>query len=104
MSGFFESVWKLVQLIPPGRVATYGQIAAMLGNPRAARTVGWALSSTPKSLDIPWHRVINSRGEISQGDDRASASLQKELLEQEGVRFGPHDRIDLKIYGWRPDL
>ena len=85
---FFKSVWSIVAHIPAGCVVTYGQIAAMLGNPRAARTVGWALHSTPDALDIPWHRVINSKGRISTDCGEHSPDLQRRLLEQENVEGG----------------
>ncbi len=102
-SGFFTKVWALVARIPEGRVATYGQIAAMLGNPRAARTVGWALHSTPHDVDIPWQRVINSKGRISTDCGEHSPDLQRLLLEGEGVRFDARGCIDLDEFQWRPD-
>ena len=64
-NSFFEQVYQVVHCIPPGKVATYGQIARILGKPRGARTVGWALHSTPEGSDVPWQRVINSQGKIS---------------------------------------
>ncbi len=102
MGGFFKRVHEIVSGIPPGRVITYGQVAAMAGNPRASRAVGYALRAIPEGVDIPWHRVVNSRGEISsrrtlQGDD--DRILQRVLLESEGVEFCPRGRIDLKIFG-----
>ncbi len=102
-TGFFNSVWILVAHIPRGKVASYGQIAALLGNPRAARTVGWALHSTPEHLDIPWHRVINSKGRISTDCGEHSPSLQRNLLEQEGVEFDG-DYIDLNRFQWQPTM
>jgi methylated-DNA-protein-cysteine methyltransferase-like protein len=81
---------------------TYGQIASMAGSPRASRAVGYALRAIPEGVDIPWHRVVNTRGEISprrtlQGDD--DRILQRVLLESEGVVFGPSGRVDLKVFG-----
>ena len=102
-TGFFNSVWILVAHIPAGKVASYGQIAALLGNPRAARTVGWALHSTPAYLDIPWHRVINSKGRISTDCGEHSPGLQRFLLEQEGVEFDG-DYVDMDRYQWQPDI
>jgi methylated-DNA-protein-cysteine methyltransferase-like protein len=99
-TSFFEQVHQVVRLIPPGRVATYGQIARLLGQPRAARTVGWALRSTPEGDEIPWQRVINARGSISYGARSPGADLQRALLEAEGVVFDEQGRIDLKAYGW----
>ncbi|MBN2000288.1 MGMT family protein [candidate division KSB1 bacterium] len=101
MASFFEQVWYLVAKIPCGKVATYGQIAYLLGNPRAARTVGWALHGIPDDLDIPWHRVINSKGRISMDCGEHDPDLQRLLLEGEGVEF-VNDRIDLVRYQWRP--
>ena len=101
---FFQKVWTIVAHIPQGKVATYGQIAAMLGNPRAARTVGWALHSTPADLDIPWQRVINAQGRISTDCGEHSPNLQRFLLENEGVQFNIKDLIDLDRYLWRPQI
>ena len=97
---FFERVYQVVRRIPPGRVATYGQIARLLGMPRAARTVGWALHSIPEGSDVPWQRVINSKGTISLPAGSPGAILQRAMLEDEGVIFGPDGRVNLKIYGW----
>jgi methylated-DNA-protein-cysteine methyltransferase-like protein len=100
-TSFFDEVYRLVAIIPPGRVATYGQIAAYLGNPRGARTVGWALHSTPAGMDLPWHRVINAQGLIGGPPDGYRAREQRALLEAEGIVFGRGGRIDLKEYGWQ---
>ena len=99
---FFQKVWLIVSRIPRGKVVSYGWIAALLGNPRSARTVGWALHSTPKELDIPWHRVINSRGQISYDRGEHGPSLQRVMLEQEGVIFD-NDRVDMSVYQWLPN-
>ena len=72
----------------------------MLGQPRAARTVGWALHSLPDGKDVPWQRVINSRGMVSMGADRQGATVQRVLLEAEGVVFDQRGRVDLTVYGW----
>jgi methylated-DNA-protein-cysteine methyltransferase-like protein len=98
---FFRKVHRIVALIPAGTVMTYGQIAAMAGNTRASRAVGYALRALPEGTDIPWHRVVNSRGEISfrktlQGDD--DRVLQRILLESEGVIFNELSRVDLEKY------
>ncbi|MGD2206932.1 MAG: MGMT family protein [Anaerolineae bacterium] len=97
---FFEQVYKVARRIPPGKVATYGQIARILGVPHAARTVGWAMRAIPEGSDVPWQRVINSRGFISLGAGEGGAELQRVLLEEEGVVFDAQSRVDLKIYGW----
>jgi len=95
--GFFQRVYALLSQVPVGRVVTYGQIAAMLGDPRQARVVGWAMESCPDGL--PWHRVVNSRGGLSTSP--RYGNLQQRLLEDEGVCIGLGGRIDLKAYGWR---
>jgi methylated-DNA-protein-cysteine methyltransferase-like protein len=98
MAAFFERVYDLVRRIPPGRVATYGQIALMLGSPRGARAVGWALRALPAGSGVPWHRVLNARGRISLRPPHLQ--LQRALLEDEGVHFDGEDRIDLARYAW----
>ncbi len=100
-TSFFEQVYRVVAMIPRGRVATYGQIAAYLGNPRGARTVGWALHSTPAGVDLPWHRVINAQGRIGGPPDGYRAREQRALLEAEGIVFNRGGRIDLEEYGWQ---
>jgi methylated-DNA-protein-cysteine methyltransferase-like protein len=97
---FFEQVYQVVRCIPPGEVATYGQIARILGKPRAARTVGWALHGLVEGSDVPWHRVINARGMISLGARGHGEAIQRALLEAEGVAFDEQGRIDLHVSGW----
>lgn len=92
---------KSIGRIPRGKVATYGQIAALAGSPRGARQVVWILHSSSDKDELPWHRVINAKGQI--GLPRGSGfELQKALLEQEGVIFDRTDTIDLKRFGWKP--
>lgn len=100
--GFFERVYRLVRQIPAGKVASYGQIAALLGHPQAARTVGWALSALPADqvAAVPWQRVINSAGRISISRADLSADLQRALLEAEGVEFDERGYVDLHRFGW----
>lgn len=101
---FFSRVYDLTKRIPRGRVATYGQIAALLGNPRAARVVGWALHVLD-NRPLPWQRVINSRGEISTTCETHTQLVQKQLLEREGVNVRVVNgvyTIDLKQYLWQP--
>ncbi len=100
VDSFFEQVYQVVYRIPPGKVATYGQIARLLGMPHAARTVGWALHSIPEGYDIPWQRVVSSRGIISLDRYGSGAAIQRALLETEGVAFDESGRIDLRVYGW----
>ncbi len=84
----FKRIYNIVNVIPSGKVATYGQIAALVGYGMPARIVGFALHGLPDGYDIPWHRVINSKGKISYSTSRNEHdSLQKKLLENEGVRF-----------------
>jgi len=102
---YYEQVWNLVRQIPPGKVATYGQIALMIPPPVGVdfdgykafspRWVGGAMAACPD--DVPWQRVINSQGKISA---RPGAERQRTLLEEEGVLF-VKDKIDLKKYGWK---
>ncbi len=103
-NNFFERVWLLVAKIPKGKVATYGQLAYLLDSPSAARTVGWAMHSTPENLDIPWHRVINSKGRISLDCGEHDPNLQRVLLEQDGVVFDERGCVDLSTYQWHPDM
>jgi methylated-DNA-protein-cysteine methyltransferase related protein len=98
---FYERVYALVCQIPPGNVVTYGQVAALLGAPRAARAVGYALRFLPAGTNVPWHRVINHRGQISLRTPIESPLLQRLLLEEEGVVFDAEGRVDLSIYRWQ---
>jgi len=98
-ANLFELVYRVVRCIPPGKVATYGQVARIAGMPRGARTVGWALRGLPEGSDVPWQRVVNARGAISFTPGGYAASVQQALLEEEGVVF-EQGRIDLQAYGW----
>jgi methylated-DNA-protein-cysteine methyltransferase-like protein len=100
--GTFEKIYAIVRQIPAGRVATYGQIAALTAAGLPARIVGYALHGLPEKSDIPWHRVINSRGTISFSPGRDNYdSLQRRLLEDEGVFFNPEGKVDLRKYLWQ---
>ena len=92
----------IVRRIPRGRVATYGQVAALAGIPGHARQVGYALAALDDGDAVPWHRVINARGEVSQRAEPGAASHQRRLLEDEGVAFDDTGRIALSRYRWRP--
>ena len=96
---FFDQVYTLVRRIPMGCVATYGQIAHLLGQPHAARTVGWALRGLPEGTGVPWYRVVNAAGRISISEPLVAAE-QRRLLEIEGVVLGPDDQVDLGRFGW----
>jgi methylated-DNA-protein-cysteine methyltransferase-like protein len=97
---FHRRVYALVRLVPRGQVVTYGQVAALLGQPRAARAVGQALRALPETAApaVPWHRVVNAAGRISHRDD-AWPELQRELLELEGVHFRK-GTLDLARLRW----
>lgn len=104
-SRLYQQIYWMVTQIPPGKVATYGQIAELLGLFGRARQVGYALFRVAPDSEIPWHRVINAQGKISySGRRQGSDELQRLLLEQEGVSFDKQERVDLQRYGWRPDL
>ena len=94
---FDEHVYALVRRIPKGRAVTYGQIAALLGRPRAARAVGGAMRRCPAG--VPWHRVVNAQGGISRRARSASMLTQRMLLERDGVPIR-RGRIDLARYAW----
>ena len=94
--------WLWIRRIPRGRVATYGQIAELAGLEGHARQVGYALHNLPQRSDVPWHRVVNSRGEISERSAGDSHELQRMLLESEGIDFDLRGCIDLKRFLWRP--
>lgn len=105
---FNEQVWAIVRQIPPGQVATYGQIASLIMAPSGmdpkeymawgARWVGGAMAACPEN--VPWQRVINSQGKVSLREGSGGAR-QRELLEEEGVPFDDRDRVDLKQYQWK---
>ncbi|HAN10478.1 MAG TPA: cysteine methyltransferase [Clostridiales bacterium] len=95
---FFERVYEIVKNIPEGKVATYGDIAKMLGNQRASRAVGWALHNNPYQGIVPCHRVVNNKGELSKSFVFGGANIQKRLLQEEGVYFDDNDKVDLKVY------
>ena len=99
-----ERIYDIVRGIPRGRVATYGGVAREAGLPGRARQVGYALAAlgpNDRNDDVPWHRVINARGEVSaRAGGSAFERLQRALLEAEGVVFGPGGRIDLDRFGW----
>lgn len=99
MTEYTERIIYFIKNIPKGRVLTYGRVALLAGNSRGARQVSWALRSMTEKHDLPWHRVISSKGIISIKDD-AGYALQKELLLAEGISFNGKDQIDLDQYMW----
>jgi methylated-DNA-protein-cysteine methyltransferase related protein len=98
--GLNQRIWQVVAAIPPGKVATYGEVAQKAGLARAARRVGQALRGLPSNTRIPWHRVVNAQGAISLPDGSDSHRTQRERLEQEGILFSTRGRIDLSQYRW----
>ena len=96
-----DRICEVVRGIPHGKVATYGQVAALAGARGHARQVGYALHGLPEGADVPWHRVINARGEISLRSSPGAEQDQRSLLEAEGVEFGAAGRIDLAQFRWR---
>ena len=106
-TAYFESVWELVRQIPVGRVSTYGRLAAYLLPPagmshrayevRGARMVGGAMAACPS--DVPWQRVINSQGKVSQRKGEGGEQ-QRMILEAEGIIFDDRERVDLSVFGW----
>lgn len=98
-----RAIYAVIGRVPSGRVATYGQIAALAGIPSHARQVGYALSALPDKSRVPWHRVVNAAGRVSpRSGESPMANVQKFLLEREGVRFGANGRIPLKRFQWKP--
>lgn len=103
-SEFRERVWAFVRSVPRGRVVTYGQVAAMIGVPFAARAVGSVLHYTPSSADVPCQRVVNRYGRLAPIYGWGGPEQQKRELEEEDVQVGPDFTVDLKVYQWWPDL
>lgn len=99
----YERIYAAVKKIPRGRVATYGQVASLAGLGRHARQVGYALHALPEGIKVPWHRVINAKGEVSARSSGDHDRLQRVLLEKEGVLFSMNGRVALEKYRWRPD-
>ena len=96
-TSFFQQVYALVAQIPYSRVVSYGQIARLLGDPRGARQVGWAMRHCPDAL--PWQRVVKDDGSIAGG---GWAEIRRALLEDEGVAFLPDGRVDMARCRWQP--
>lgn len=103
LSHAYQEIYSAVSRIPRGRVATYGQVARLAGLPGQARLAGYALSALPEGSRIPWHRVVNVRGEVSpRSGDSPMHIVQRLRLESERVRFDDRGRILLERYQWRP--
>ncbi len=93
-----QRIFAVVRQIPAGKVASYGQIARIVGQAVGARQVGYALASLRSGSDVPWQRVINAQGRISLPG--VGGAIQKQLLLDEGIRFDQDDRVDFECYGW----
>ncbi len=102
----YDHIYEIVRQIPVGRVATYGQVAQLANLAGKARVVGYALYRVDmQSLEIPWQRVVNAKGEISESPLRFGTDyLQRSLLESEGIIFSESGKIDLRKYLWKPDI
>lgn len=105
MTTAYDRIYAVVRQIPPGRVATYGQVAELAGLIGKPRLVGYALYRVEIDTDIPWQRVINAKGEVSYSTLRNGGDhLQRALLEDEGIEFDAKGKIDLKRYRWVPSF
>ncbi len=98
----YQRIYAIVLQIPPGKVATYGQVARIVGG-CTPRMVGYAMSATPTSSSIPWQRVINAQGKISPHGDGFGSEMQRALLLDEGIVFDIQGRVDFDRFGWLPD-
>lgn len=98
---FYEKVYELVKKIPKGKVATYGRIAILCGNPKAARAVGYALHVNPNTNEIPCHRVVNRFGDLSKGFAFGGIEQQKRLLENEGVKVSIDYKVNLSLFEFK---
>ena len=98
----YAEIYAVVRRIPEGRVATYGQIARLINRPRGARQIGYALAALSDDRQVPWHRVVNAQGGISQRKAHDGCEeYQRILLEGEGIAFDENGRINLSQYLWR---
>ncbi len=104
MSTTYERIYSIVRRIPEGQVATYGQIARLIGSPRWARQVGYALAALRDNNPIPWHRVVNAKGGISPRAEPGYEQLQRIMLEDEGIAFDDKGCIPLARFQWQRDL
>ena len=98
-SSLFKNILQIIKQIPYGKVATYGQIATLAGT-QNPRLVGFALAGQKEDTDVPWFRVINSKGKISFPEGSEGFKIQYSILSNEGITFDSKNRIDLNKYGW----
>lgn len=97
----FEKIYEVVSRIPKGKVATYGLVARMAGNPRWSRVVGYALHNNPAPGVIPCHRVVNREGKVAESFAFGGSDIQRKMLEDEGIVFETDGHIDLEKYLWK---
>ena len=96
--GLFQRIYEAVRAVPPGRVVSYGQAAALAGHPGAARQAGWALHACTPADGVPWHRVVDRTGRLCPGAE----AEQRRLLEAEGVSFTPQDKVEARFFLFPP--
>lgn len=96
----FEKIYSVVKKIPKGKVASYGTVAALAGNPRWARVVGYALHVNPEPGKIPCHRVVTRSGEVSKAFAFGGENMQRQLLSEEGIEFLDDGRVDMARFAW----
>ena len=104
MGDFSDRVFEQVRRIPQGKVSTYGQIARLIGSPHSARYVGWALRGNTQPVKTPCHRVVFKNGRLAAGYAFGGETVQRELLEKEGVRFIDAHHVDMGASLWNPKL
>jgi methylated-DNA-protein-cysteine methyltransferase-like protein len=98
----YLTIYEIIKRIPVGKVATYGQIARLAGLSGHARQVGYALHNLPSDSDVPWQRVINSRGRLSFAEESVAWHMQKSILESEGIQFSDNNTVSMSKYQWKP--
>ncbi len=99
----FEMIYEVVKMIPRGKVASYGQVAALAGNPRWSRVVGYALHVNPDPENIPCYRVVTKDGRLSEAFAFGGINIQRELLEKDGVEFDGDGKVIMEKFRWRAD-
>lgn len=104
MKEYFRRVYEIVALIPEGKVMTYGQIAALLGDPRNGRVVGWAMRAAPADMNLPCHRVINKNGILASEYVFGGKEIQKAILENEGITFKKDGTVNMEKHLWAKGL
>lgn len=103
-SNFFDRVYEVVAQIPVGKVATYGQIAFIIGSPRSSRVVGYAMHSAPLNKNLPCHRVVNREGRMAPGNIFGGENIQRKLLKNEGVSFLNNGCINMEKHLWKYNI